>query len=60
MACEESLRTQAYLDGELDAAQSLAVEAHLEHCEDCQALAMDQAELIAAVAGATYHRGPAA
>ena len=60
MACEESLRTQAYLDGELDAAQSLAVEAHLEHCEDCQALAMDHAELKAAMAGATYHRGPAA
>ena len=60
MACEESLRTQAYLDGELDAAQSLAVEAHLEHCEDCQALAMDHAELKAAMAGATYHRAPAA
>jgi anti-sigma factor RsiW len=60
MACEESLKTQAYLDGELDAAQSLAVEAHLEHCEHCQALAMDHADLNAAMAGATYHRAPAA
>jgi len=60
MACEESLRTQAYLDGELDAAQSLAIEAHLEQCEDCQALAMEHADLKAAMADATYHRAPPA
>jgi anti-sigma factor RsiW len=58
MACDESLRTQAYLDGELDAAQSLAVEAHLDHCRDCQALARDHAELKAAMALAPYHRAP--
>jgi anti-sigma factor RsiW len=60
MACEESLKTQAYLDGELDAAQSLEAEAHLENCADCQALAADHAEMKAAMAGATYHRAGAA
>ncbi len=58
MACEESLKTQAYLDGELDAAQALEIEAHLEHCVECQALAIDLADLKAAMAGATYHRAP--
>ena len=56
MACDHSLRTQAYLDGELDAAQSLAAEAHLETCKECQALAADHVEMKAAMAGATYHR----
>ena len=60
MACDEALKTQAYLDGELDAAQSLEVEAQLEHCVECQALAADHADMKAAMAGATYHRAPAA
>ena len=60
MACDEALKTQAYLDGELDAAQSLEVEAHLEHCVECQALAADHADMKAAMAGATYRRAPAA
>jgi anti-sigma factor RsiW len=60
MACDEALKTQAYLDGELDAAQSLEVEAHLEHCVECQALAADHADLKSAMAGAQYHRAPAA
>lgn len=60
MACDESLKTQAYLDGELDAAQALEAEAHLEHCEDCQALAADHADMKAAMARAPYHRAPAA
>ena len=59
MACDQSLKTQAYLDGELDAAQSLAVETHLESCAECQALAADHADLHAAMAGAQYHRAPA-
>ena len=59
MACDQSLRIQAYLDGELDAAQALQAEAHLESCADCQALAADHASLKAVMAGATYHRaGP--
>ena len=59
MACDHSLQTQAYLDGELDAAQSLQAEAHLETCAECQALAADYAEMKAAMADAPYHRaGP--
>jgi len=60
MACDESLKTQAYLDGELDAAQSLEIEVHLENCAECQALAADHAALKDAMAGAPYHRAPAA
>ena len=56
MACDHSLQTQAYLDGELDAAQSLEAEAHLENCAECQALAADHADMKAAMAGAAYHR----
>src|SRR5215472_15032553 len=59
MSCEQSLQTQAYLDGELDAAQSLKAEAHLESCAECQALAANHADLKAAMAGATYHRADA-
>ena len=60
MTCDESLKTQAYLDGELDAADALKAEAHLENCAECQALAADHADLKAAIAGAPYHRAPAA
>jgi anti-sigma factor RsiW len=56
MACDHSLQTQAYLDGELDAADSLNAEAHLENCTQCQAQAADHADLKAAMAGASYHR----
>jgi len=60
MTCDESLKTQAYLDGELDAAEALKAEAHLEDCADCQALAADHAGLKAVMAAAPYHRAPAA
>ena len=60
MACDEALKTQAYLDGELDAGQALEIEAHLENCAECQALAADHADLKAAMAGAQYHRAPSA
>ena len=56
MACDQSLQTQAYLDGELDAVESLKAEAHLETCAECQALAADHADMKTAMAGATYHR----
>ena len=56
MGCDQNLRTQAYLDGELDAAQSLQAEAHLDSCAECQALAADHAGLKAVMAGAGYHR----
>jgi anti-sigma factor RsiW len=38
MSCNESLRVQAYFDGELDAAAAAEVERHLETCADCAAL----------------------
>jgi anti-sigma factor RsiW len=60
MNCEESLLVQAYLDGELDAAEVLKAEQHLESCAECQALAADHADMKAAMAGAPYHRAPAA
>jgi anti-sigma factor RsiW len=60
MNCDQSLQTQAYLDGELGAADALKTEEHLENCAECQALAADHADLKAAMAGAQYHRAPAA
>jgi anti-sigma factor RsiW len=36
MDCPESLRTQAYFDGELDASSSIDVERHLERCASCR------------------------
>ena len=59
MNCEQSLLVQAYLDGELDAAEALKAEQHLESCAECQAMAADHAEMKAAMAGVTYHRAGA-
>jgi anti-sigma factor RsiW len=36
--CPESLRVQAYMDGEVDALGSADLERHLEHCAECQQL----------------------
>jgi anti-sigma factor RsiW len=60
MTCEQSLLVQAYLDGELDAADALKAELHLESCAECRAMAANHAEMKAAMAGATYHRADAA
>ncbi len=38
MLCPESLRVQAYFDGEVDALGSADLERHLEHCAECQQL----------------------
>ena len=38
MQCAESLRVQAYFDGEIDALGAAAVERHAEHCAECGAL----------------------
>jgi len=59
MTCEQSLLVQPYLDGELDAAEALKAEQHLESCAECQAMAADHAEMKAAMAGTTYHRASA-
>jgi anti-sigma factor RsiW len=59
MGCAERLTTQAYLDGELDAAASLKVERHLIGCEECSALSDSIAAIRKAVReNATYHRAP--
>lgn len=41
MSCPESLRLQAYFDGELDALSAAALEHHLESCVECRALLAD-------------------
>jgi anti-sigma factor RsiW len=36
--CPESLRVQAYFDGEVDAVTGAEMERHVEHCAECRAL----------------------
>lgn len=57
MACDESLRLQAYLDGETDATAALEIENHLESCADCAQLKRDIEFTRAALRGeAGYYR----
>jgi anti-sigma factor RsiW len=59
--CAESLRTQAYFDGELDAVSAAEIERHAEHCSECRALLQDLQQLRTALRSeATYERAPAA
>jgi anti-sigma factor (TIGR02949 family) len=39
--CAESLRVQAYFDGEVDAIAAADIERHVEHCAECTALLQD-------------------
>lgn len=41
MQCAESLRAQAYFDGQVDAVLASDIERHVEHCLECQALLQD-------------------
>ena len=41
MQCAESMRVQAYFDGEVDAVSASDIERHIEHCLECQALLQD-------------------
>lgn len=41
MQCAESLRVQAYFDGEVDAVSAAEIERHVEHCNECRALLQD-------------------
>jgi anti-sigma factor (TIGR02949 family) len=41
--CAESLRVQAYFDGEVDAVSAAEIERHVEHCNECRALLQDLA-----------------
>lgn len=57
MPCRESLRVQAYFDGELDATAAADVERHLELCAECASLLADIEETRRLVReSATYQR----
>lgn len=43
MQCAESLRVQAYFDGEMDAVGALDIERHAERCPECRTLLEDLA-----------------
>lgn len=58
MECEQSLKTAAYLDGELDAGEALAAEQHLENCAECRVLKAQHEELKEAFRTVSYHRTP--
>ena len=45
MPCPEALQVQAYVDGEVDALTSAAIERHLEQCAECRNLHQDVVEL---------------
>jgi anti-sigma factor RsiW len=49
MTCQGLLRSQAYLDGELDGTAAAEAERHIEICPDCRAFSSDTALLSDAV-----------
>jgi len=59
MSCNETLRTQSWLDGELDDAAAVEAERHVETCAQCQAVVADAALVGDAMRGMTRHRAPA-
>jgi anti-sigma factor RsiW len=59
--CAESLRVQAYFDGEVDALSAAEIERHVEHCSECRALLQDLEKVRTALReGVTYAAAPAA
>ena len=61
MTCTEMLRTQNYLDGELDGAAATEAERHIASCAECQAQSADTAHLSDALRWqATRHLAPPA
>jgi anti-sigma factor RsiW len=61
MQCVESLRVQAYFDGELDALSAADVERHSEACAECRALLRDLDQMRTALRqGSTYASAPPA
>jgi anti-sigma factor RsiW len=59
MQCAESLRVQAYFDGQLDALSSADVERHNERCAKCQSLLHDLEKLRSALRqDLTYSSAP--
>lgn len=45
MPCPDSLRVQAYFDGEADAVTAADIERHMERCEECRTLHRDLEQL---------------
>jgi anti-sigma factor (TIGR02949 family) len=61
MPCAESMRVQAYFDGEADASSAADIERHIENCAECTALLDDLKKLRAALRQElTYETAPAA
>jgi hypothetical protein len=61
MQCAESLRVQAYFDGELDAPAAADIERHSENCAECRALLEDLKQVRTALREElTYRRAPPA
>ena len=61
MSCPELLRTQAYLDGELEGVAATEAERHIETCVECQQASADAAQLSDAIRSEiTHHRAPEA
>lgn len=59
MQCAESLRVQAYFDGEVDAVTAADIERHSEHCSECRALLADLEQTRALIRRElTYGRTP--
>jgi len=59
--CAESLRVQAYFDGEVDALTAAEIERHVEHCGECRALLQDLEKMRTALReGVTYAAAPQA
>ena len=61
MRCAESLRVQAYFDGEVDAVSAVEIERHAEHCGACRTLLKDLEQVRAALrrSAAYAHAAPA-
>jgi anti-sigma factor RsiW len=55
MSCDETLRTQALIDGELDDAAAIEAERHMFGCEDCKALGESDMRLSHAIRGDATH-----
>jgi anti-sigma factor RsiW len=61
MPCVESLRVQAYFDGEVDAVSAMEIERHIEQCAECRALLQDLGQVRATLRrDLTYERTPSA
>ncbi len=58
MRCAESLRAQAYFDGELDAMSAVEFERHAEHCAECHALLEDLERTRSAIRAMAPGRAP--